>query len=121
MQLFEAIQKLIPGKKQNGESKGQTSPRSPKAPDQVPINKTDEAVEQFAQGLVSVKDIIAPSAIEVDFNHINIGGKFFRSYFTVDYPTAVTPNWLAPLINFEYLYTSPLSTILEIQQRYWID
>jgi conjugal transfer ATP-binding protein TraC len=60
------------------------------------------AIQQFAQGLVDVKDIIAPSAIEVDFNHLVIGGKFFRSYFTVDYPTYVGPNWLAPLINFEY-------------------
>jgi conjugal transfer ATP-binding protein TraC len=60
------------------------------------------AIEQFAQGLIDIKDIIAPAAIEVDFNHLVIGKKFFRSYFTVDYPPQVGPNWLAPLINFEY-------------------
>lgn len=64
--------------------------------------REQEAIKQFAQGLVDVKDIIAPSAIEVDFNHLIIGGKFFRSYFAVDYPTYVGPNWLSPLINFEY-------------------
>jgi conjugal transfer ATP-binding protein TraC len=31
-----------------------------------------------------------------------LGGKFFRSYFAIDYPTAVGPNWLSGLINFEY-------------------
>ncbi len=65
-------------------------------------SREQEAIKQFAQGLVDVKDIIAPSAIEVDFNHLIIGGKFFRSYFAVDYPTYVGPNWLSPLINFEY-------------------
>jgi len=98
MMLFEAIQKLIPQKK-IAEQKAKSTSLVDKSESE---KKTDAAVAQFAQGLVSVKDIIAPSAIEVDFNHINIGGKFFRSYFTVDYPTAVTPNWLAPLINFEY-------------------
>ncbi|MCA9380867.1 ATP-binding protein [Candidatus Dojkabacteria bacterium] len=31
-----------------------------------------------------------------------IGSKYFRSYFVVDYPSVVNPNWLEPLINFEY-------------------
>jgi len=66
------------------------------------VTDEDFAVQQFAQGLVDVKDIIAPSAIEVDFNHMIIGGKFFRSFFAIDYPPYVGPNWLSPLINFEY-------------------
>ncbi len=65
----------------------------------------EKAVAQFAQGLVDVKDIIAPAAIEINFNHSIIGGKFFRSYFTVDYPSYVSPNWLSPLINFEFPVT----------------
>ncbi len=70
--------------------------------EQLALQKEQKAIQQFVQGLVDVKDIIAPSAIEIDFNHAVIGGKFFRSYFTVDYPTIVVPNWLSPLINFEY-------------------
>jgi conjugal transfer ATP-binding protein TraC len=60
------------------------------------------AVEKFAKGLVDVKDIIAPSAIEVNFNNMIIGNKYFRSYFAIGFPTFVTPSWLGPLINFEY-------------------
>ena len=72
--------------------------------DQVELanQQTAEAIKNFAQGLIDIKDIIAPSAIEVDFNHIKIGTKYFRSYFAVGYPSHVVPNWLAPLINFEY-------------------
>ncbi len=62
----------------------------------------DRAVQDFEQGLLGVKDVIAPSAIEVDFNHILIGSKFFRTYFASGFPRYVTSNWLSPLINFEH-------------------
>jgi type IV secretory pathway VirB4 component len=76
----------------------------------APINSTEaqallreqKIVEKFAQGLVDVKDIIAPSAIEVNFNNMIIGSKYFRSYFAVGFPNVVTPSWLEPLNNFEY-------------------
>lgn len=61
-----------------------------------------EALKQFSMGLIDVKDIIAPSAIEVDFNHMLVGSKYFRTFFASAYPRTVTPNWLSPLINFEY-------------------
>lgn len=92
---------LFPDKKKAETPKNTTAAAKSKA---MPTQISDEdfAVQQFAQGLVDVKDIIAPSAIEVDFNHMVIGGKFFRSFFTVDYPPYVGPNWLSPLITFEY-------------------
>lgn len=66
------------------------------------IKKEQQAVSEFAKGLIDVKDVIAPSAIEVNFNTLAIGNKYFKSYFVVDYPSIVTPNWLEPLINFEF-------------------
>lgn len=53
-------------------------------------------------GIVSIKDIIAPSYIEVDFNHIKIDEKYYRSLFISGYPRYVSPNWLAPLISFDH-------------------
>lgn len=61
----------------------------------------EQAVEQFSEGLVDVKDIIAPSAIEIDFNHMLVGTKYFRTYFASAFPRFVGANWLNPLINFE--------------------
>jgi conjugal transfer ATP-binding protein TraC len=60
-----------------------------------------EAVQKFSQGVIDVKDIIAPPAIEIDFNHMLIGGKYFRTYFSTGFPRWVGANWLSPLINFE--------------------
>ncbi|MFH1280478.1 MAG: ATP-binding protein, partial [Candidatus Beckwithbacteria bacterium] len=45
---------------------------------------------------------IAPSAIEVDFNHQKINNTYFRTLFVSGYPRFVNANWLAPLINFNH-------------------
>ena len=56
--------------------------------------------EKFSRGTTTVADIIAPSALEVDFNHVRIAGTYFRTLFVSGYPRFVNANWLAPLINF---------------------
>ncbi|MCX6725744.1 MAG: ATP-binding protein [Candidatus Shapirobacteria bacterium] len=61
----------------------------------------DEPILQLGKGMVSVQDIIAPSAIEVDFDYLKIGNKYFRTLFVAGYPRFVSSNWLSPLINFD--------------------
>ncbi len=60
-----------------------------------------KAYNALKQGSVSVVDLISPSSIEVDFKHIRVGDKFFRSFFVVDYPRQVSPNWLSILIDYK--------------------
>ncbi len=69
-------------------------------------------------------DIIAPSSIEVDFNFIRIGEKFYKTFFVVGYPRFVSPNWLFPLINFDqsmivsmFIYPSTSSDVLSDLRR----
>ena len=65
--------------------------------------KTQESAERkLAKGIPSVKDLIAPSAIEVDYNYIKIGDKYFRTLFISGYPRFVGANWLEPIINFDH-------------------
>jgi len=52
--------------------------------------------------LVFVPDIIAPPSIEVDFNHIRVGEKYYKTMFVVGYPRFVSPNWLEPLVEFDH-------------------
>jgi len=56
----------------------------------------------LAEGMINVKDIIAPSAIEVDFNHLRVGASYYRTFFVSGYPRFVGANWLSPIINFEH-------------------
>lgn len=61
-----------------------------------------DPIAQLSQGMVSVQDVIAPGALEVDFDHLKIGNKYFQTLFVAGYPRFVTANWLAPLINFDH-------------------
>ncbi|MCK9368782.1 DUF87 domain-containing protein [Candidatus Dojkabacteria bacterium] len=54
-----------------------------------------------AEGL-TIQDIIAPRDIEIDFTDVLIGEMFYRTFFLSGYPRFVGPNWLSPIINFEY-------------------
>ena len=67
-----------------------------------PEAQMNEPVFQLGKGMVSVQDIIAPPAIEVDFDYLKIGNKYFRTLFIAGYPRFVSANWLAPLINFDH-------------------
>jgi hypothetical protein len=51
------------------------------------------------QGSVSLADVIAPSSAEVDFKHVRVGDRYFRTFFVADYPREVSPNWLSLLID----------------------
>lgn len=65
------------------------------------IQGENKAVSMLKDGSVSVLDLIAPSSIEVDFKHIRVGDKFYRTFFVVDYPRQVSPNWLSILIDYK--------------------
>ncbi len=54
------------------------------------------------RGMSSLSDIIAPSSVEVDFNNIKVGEKYYKTLFVVGYPRYVSPNWLQPLIEFDH-------------------
>ncbi len=69
--------------------------------------------QQLTQGLTSIQDVIAPSAIDVDFTYLKIGNAYHRTLFVAGYPRFVNANWLAPLINFSHsldiaLYIYPI-------------
>lgn len=74
-----------------------------KKPDNGESNlPTSQALSQLSRGTISIQDVIAPAAIEVDFTYIRIGDKYLRSLFAAGYPRFVAANWLAPLINFDH-------------------
>ncbi|MGA2911775.1 MAG: VirB4-like conjugal transfer ATPase, CD1110 family [Candidatus Levyibacteriota bacterium] len=54
------------------------------------------------RGISSIPDIIAPSSVEIDFNSIKIGEKYYKTLFVVGYPRYVSPDWLEPLIEFDH-------------------
>lgn len=72
----------------------------------------------------SIQDVLAPSAIEVDFSFIKIDDNYIRTLFVTGYPRYVSANWLAPLINFNhsldismYIYPSDSKDTLDSLRR----
>lgn len=68
----------------------------------LPKTTISEELTKFASGMVSVPDVIAPAAIEVDFDNLKINNTYFATLFVAGYPRFVSANWLAPLINFDH-------------------
>ncbi len=96
-----------------------------KTPSQKPAMVPPNNVADFlAKGAVSVKDIIAPSFIEVDFNHLKIDDKYYRTLYVVGYPRYVSANWLYSLVTFDhplylsmFIYPAESKTVLEDLKR----
>lgn len=83
-----------------------------------------DGVSHVSRSMSSLPDMIAPSSIEVDFNFIRIGERFYKTFFIASYPRFVSPNWLSPLINFDhsqiismFIYPSTSSDVLSDLRR----
>lgn len=59
-----------------------------------------EKIKEFSRGLVTVQDIIAPEAVELDFDFQRLNSFYTQSMFVAGYPRTVVANWLSPLINY---------------------
>ncbi len=68
---------------------------------------TREVIEEekaFRRGVLSVRDIIAPSALKVDATNLRLGDKFLRTIFVISYPRYISVGWFAPIINLNVTF-----------------
>jgi len=82
------------------------------------------AAKRLGRGMVSVRDIIAPSLVEVDFDNIRINNNYYRTLFVAGYPRYVSSNWLHPVLSFDhslfismFIYPTESKVILEDLKR----
>ncbi len=80
--------------------------------------------DTIQKGMVSLADVIAPSSVEVDFNYIRVGERFYKTFFVIGYPRYVSPNWLSPVIDFNhslnismFIYPTSSSDVLSDLRR----
>ncbi|MFA5010122.1 MAG: DUF87 domain-containing protein [Patescibacteria group bacterium] len=83
-----------------------------------------KAIENFESGLVSVRDLIAPAAMEIKSDRLVLNGKLVRSFFVLTYPQYVETNWLSPLINYDvnldismHIYPIDSANIMRVLRR----
>ncbi len=53
---------------------------------------------------LELKDIIAPSALEITPKQVNLGEKILRSFFVISYPRFLSENWFSPIINLDKIF-----------------
>lgn len=88
------------------------------------LNVQQNVGEVLAKGTVSIKDIIAPTFVEVDFNHLKVDDKYYKTFYVIGYPRYVSENWLYSLITFDhplyismFIYPTESKTVLEELKR----
>ncbi len=59
------------------------------------------AEKMYHEGVISIKDLVAPSSMEVTSKTLNINGMHVQSYFVFNYPRFLESNWLNQIINFD--------------------
>lgn len=60
-----------------------------------------EAETVYRQGIVSLRDLIAPPSMEFNSDHVRIGTRFARTIYVYGYPRQIFTGWLSPIINLD--------------------
>ncbi|MDD5693332.1 MAG: ATP-binding protein [Patescibacteria group bacterium] len=60
-----------------------------------------EAQRVLQEGMTTIRDLIAPSAMEISPNFIKLGSIYCRTFFVQEYPRFMYAGWLSPLVNLD--------------------
>jgi len=60
--------------------------------------------EIYEASALELKDILAPSAVEVKSRELNLGDSVARTFFVISYPRFLNENWSAPVINLDKVF-----------------
>ena len=56
--------------------------------------------EKYRRGKFKIQDLIAPSALRVTPQYLQLGGRYLRTIFVVGFPRYISVGWFMPVINF---------------------
>jgi len=57
--------------------------------------------QEYKAGISTVRDLIAPAALQTNPNYLIVSGKYCRTYYTLAYPRFLSVNWHAPLMGLD--------------------
>jgi len=60
-----------------------------------------EVEQAFLKGVSTLRDLIAPSSIEIHSSYFRLGTKYGRTLYVYGYPRQIYTGWLSPLINID--------------------
>ena len=100
--LFHGVKKTEDNAVESKEGDNKTVKKE-EIPDKEEISgeKLKEVEKIYKEWLVTIKDMIAPSSMEVAFDHIKMWDNLLKSFFVYYYPRFINENWLSPIINMD--------------------
>jgi conjugal transfer ATP-binding protein TraC len=93
-----------------------------KPTDPASLAAAQQAAEQheaeliYRQGIVTMRDLIAPPSIEIESGYIRIGRRFIKTVFVYGYPRQIFTGWLSPIINLDEIVDISL-TIYPVESQ----
>lgn len=91
--------------KQAKKLKKETSPSKSSKKDLSEVDLTIQEIKEneklYQEGLAYVRDLIAPSSMEINFDQIRIDEMYVKSFYVYAYPRYIDANWLSPIVNFD--------------------
>lgn len=83
-----------------------------------------QAEKIYQEGVASIRDLIAPSAMEIRYDMVRVDGLYAQTFYVFTYPRYLEMNWLSPLINFQvamdiaqFIYPIDSATIMKVLKR----
>lgn len=83
-----------------------------------------EAEKMYQHGISSIKDLVAPTSVEVSPRNFKLNGVHTKSFFVFNYPRFLDANWLNPIINFDvamdismFVYPTKSDKMLKILRK----
>lgn len=85
------------------------------------LMRLKEAEKRYREGMATIRDLIAPSSMEVNFQWVRIGDTYAKTFFVYSYPRYIEANWLSPIVNFDvtmdismFIYPSDSAAIMKV-------
>lgn len=105
MSFFQKLAATINGSKKASKPKVDDKKEVKKAPatssETATASEIKEAEKIYKEGLATIKDLIAPSSMEIMVDKLKLSGMVTKSFFVYAYPRYTEVNWLSPVINFD--------------------
>jgi len=84
------------------------------------LQEQQEVNAAFQKGITALRDFIAPSSIEFQSTHFQLGTRLARTYYVYGYPRQLYTGWLSSMVNLDevmdlsmYIYPVESQVVLE--------
>lgn len=69
--------------------------------EQQRLREQQEVESEFLKGITTLRDLIAPSSLEIQSSHFRLGTKYGRTLYVYGYPRQIYTGWLSSIINVD--------------------